>query len=320
MSQAGRDAYAVLGVPADASERDLRRAYRRKMRENHPDLGGDAAAFSLVQWAWDQVGTSEARASYDSARRTGTASSTGASGSGRPDAGDRVWSAGATTSRSEPSRARAHGHPGGWYRQRYLDMIREWVGRGVDLPDPYDSELTERAPWDIRHVLADAIAEEETAKSLATLNSGVTLWHDVAIPPRFASGRGPNKIDHIALGPSGLFAIQSEDWLETVQVGGRDLLSSALSAKERPMKDLSRRAAVARSWGVSFTGLLIVLPDADLEEDLHVVGRPRSPARFAVRRSMISTVVGSGLPGIPGLPDDVVFEWRTRLQRAIRFI
>ena len=26
--------------------------------------------------------------------------------------------------------ARSAGHPGGWYRERYLAELREWVGRG----------------------------------------------------------------------------------------------------------------------------------------------------------------------------------------------
>ncbi len=32
-----RDYYEVLGVPRDASGRDVKKAYRRLVRENHPD-------------------------------------------------------------------------------------------------------------------------------------------------------------------------------------------------------------------------------------------------------------------------------------------
>ena len=34
---AKRDYYEVLGVPKDASESDIKKAYRKKMKEVHPD-------------------------------------------------------------------------------------------------------------------------------------------------------------------------------------------------------------------------------------------------------------------------------------------
>ena len=34
-------AYEVLGVDPGASEEDLRRAYRLRLRQTHPDTGGD---------------------------------------------------------------------------------------------------------------------------------------------------------------------------------------------------------------------------------------------------------------------------------------
>src|SRR3954451_5635764 len=45
--------YEVLGVPATASDDDLRRAYRRLLRETHPDTGGDPQRFIAVQVAWE---------------------------------------------------------------------------------------------------------------------------------------------------------------------------------------------------------------------------------------------------------------------------
>jgi curved DNA-binding protein CbpA len=62
---ASSDAYAVLGVSSDASEEDLRRAYRKALRRTHPDTGGVAAEFHAVQAAWESVGTPEDRARYD---------------------------------------------------------------------------------------------------------------------------------------------------------------------------------------------------------------------------------------------------------------
>lgn len=301
----GFDPYAVLGVPATASAEQLRRAYRRRMRETHPDLGGDPDVFELVQRAWRIVSTPSERARHDERRRAYNQ---------RPDE-PTVWTAG-PSARQEQPRARSYGHPGGWSRQRYLDLIREWVGRGSRLDDPYEESLVARAPWEIRHALADAVAEEATAKALLPLGSAYTIWHDIAVPGGLDSGTG--KLDHVVLGPSGLFAIQSENWLVPVQLGGRDLIVP--EQRIRPMKDHARRAKVASRWRVSFTALAIVLPDEHLAEDVARVGGSRRPLRFAVRRSFLPQVITTGAFGLPGLDADVLFDWRTRLQRHITLI
>ena len=47
--------FGVLGLPKTASPDDIRRAYRRRALETHPDRGGDAAAFIRVTWARDEA-------------------------------------------------------------------------------------------------------------------------------------------------------------------------------------------------------------------------------------------------------------------------
>ena len=70
-----KDYYAVLGVGADASQKDLTKAYRKLARENHPDTNkGDAAAeerFKEISAAYDVVGDTDKRAKYDEVRRLG---------------------------------------------------------------------------------------------------------------------------------------------------------------------------------------------------------------------------------------------------------
>ncbi|MEJ1230689.1 MAG: J domain-containing protein [Galbitalea sp.] len=177
--------YEVLGVSPAATEDQLRRAYRRRLRETHPDTGGRAGEFTAVQLAWEKIGTPAARAAYDGGRGS--------------TAGHETFEARASTPRrdSRPT-ARSHGHPGGWRRERYLALIREWVGRGAAPENPYDPALVRSAPREIRHILADAIAEEASARAFAQLGIAFTIWHDVA------TGDGPDeKIDHIVLGPTG---------------------------------------------------------------------------------------------------------------------
>jgi hypothetical protein len=46
------EAFAVLGLSKDASESEIRRAYRRKVKEAHPDHGGDEDEFKRVREAY----------------------------------------------------------------------------------------------------------------------------------------------------------------------------------------------------------------------------------------------------------------------------
>ncbi|WP_255167588.1 J domain-containing protein [Natrononativus amylolyticus] len=48
-------ARSVLGVSADAGQADIRSAYREKVKEVHPDRGGDEAEFKRVTAAYDRL-------------------------------------------------------------------------------------------------------------------------------------------------------------------------------------------------------------------------------------------------------------------------
>lgn len=49
------DPYKILGVSAEATLDEVRRAYRRAATKYHPDAGGDAWAFQQVQQAFDML-------------------------------------------------------------------------------------------------------------------------------------------------------------------------------------------------------------------------------------------------------------------------
>ncbi|MHA6695222.1 J domain-containing protein [Homoserinimonas sp. A520] len=313
--------YDVLGVPPTATTHELRKAYRRMLREAHPDTGGSEARFHAVQRAWELVGTSSSRAAYDRGQVSvrHSAAQPGASWVPAPPRARRD---------SRPT-ARSYGHPGGWRRERYLTLVREWAGRGTDIADPYDAALVRSAPRELRHMLADALAEEATASTLATLGIGYTLWHDVATDVRAANPRftgGVSKVDHVVLGPTGLFAVLSEDWGGPVRARKGDLIGEVLMPGERPMHQLSLEAKwVARAARVKFTALVIVVPDDATDESLMVLGKMRGVPSVVVQRSRLLDLLRNGLPG----PEQTsrgqiggteLFDIRTRLQNAIRFV
>ncbi|AXK31786.1 molecular chaperone DnaJ [Streptomyces armeniacus] len=67
-----KDYYKVLGVPKDATEAEIKKAYRKLARENHPDANrGDAKAeerFKDASEAYDVLGDTKRRKEYDEAR------------------------------------------------------------------------------------------------------------------------------------------------------------------------------------------------------------------------------------------------------------
>ena len=68
------DYYAALGVSADASDKEITRAYRKLARRHHPDSSaGDEGRFKQISAAYEVIGDSDKRAAYDEARRLGPA-------------------------------------------------------------------------------------------------------------------------------------------------------------------------------------------------------------------------------------------------------
>lgn len=62
---ADMELYDTLGVPASATELELKKAYRKLAIVNHPDKGGDEETFKGIGEAYRVLSDSNLRADYD---------------------------------------------------------------------------------------------------------------------------------------------------------------------------------------------------------------------------------------------------------------
>jgi molecular chaperone DnaJ len=137
---AKRDYYEVLEVARDATEDDLKKAYRRLAMKYHPDRNqGDSAAeakFKEVNEAYDILKDGEKRAAYD--RFGHSAFDQAAGGPGGGFGGQGGFAGGGFEDIFEEMFGRFGGGGGGGGRRR-----REASGRGADLRTHVEVTLEE---------------------------------------------------------------------------------------------------------------------------------------------------------------------------------
>ena len=61
--------YDTLGISENASQEEIKKAYRKLANQHHPDKGGDTTQFQKIQAAYDAIGDEQRRAQYDAERR-----------------------------------------------------------------------------------------------------------------------------------------------------------------------------------------------------------------------------------------------------------
>lgn len=160
-----RDLYQILGVSRTASEDDIRRAYKRKAKESHPDLHPDDAAkaetFKAASTAYEILGDRAKRGQYDRGEIDGDGNPRGFAG-GHDHGGF------------------GHGS-GGFQGDPFEDILSGMFGGGRRRPGP-------RKGADMRYRVEISFEDSVTgAKREMTMADGRAL--NVAIPPGIESGQ-----------------------------------------------------------------------------------------------------------------------------------
>jgi hypothetical protein len=126
MSPTAADPYAVLGIPRDASDQQVQRAYRRLAKRYHPDLHPDAQTsqqMRRINQAWETLSSPGSRARYDaesavprsaSFRHWSAPARRSAPASPPPQTWDTAWASPSTASTYPRSVGRPYDAGPGW--------------------------------------------------------------------------------------------------------------------------------------------------------------------------------------------------------------
>ena len=127
-----RKFYDLLEVPVDASEADLKKAYRKKALRLHPDKGGDPELFKEVTHAYEVLSDPQKRSIYDARGEAGLSESGGVGGMDPQDLFSQLFGGG--------------GFFGGGSRQSGVRKTKDLVHRvHVTLEDLYKGKMTKLA-------------------------------------------------------------------------------------------------------------------------------------------------------------------------------
>ena len=144
----GGDPYRVLGLGPSASHGEIKAAYRRLVKEHHPDAGGDEERILALNAAWELLGDAERRRAFDRDRSLASA------GDGQEEARRR----GARNARAAQAASRSNGRGAcaddalvQWLQAVYGPIDRQ-LGQVINAfpaqlralsADPYDDTLME---------------------------------------------------------------------------------------------------------------------------------------------------------------------------------
>lgn len=188
------DYYSILGVAKNASQDEIKKAYRRLAAKHHPDRGGDTAKFQEIQTAYDTLSDDQKRAEYDNPQTQWTFNSSQFSHD-FPDMFGNFGFGGFRFHQRQPKNKNINIRVDVTLKDVILG--KEVIGT-IRLPSGKDQAIQLNIPPGVSH--GDAIRFKELGDdSIPNIHRGDLIAQIVEVPSRDFRRDGPNIITEQAI-------------------------------------------------------------------------------------------------------------------------
>jgi Nuclease-related domain len=104
----------------------------------------------------------------------------------------------------------------------------------------------------LRNYFKGARGEEAAARQLLLLPANYAVFHSVSLPG--SSRPGVGDLDHVVIGPNGLFVVETKNWSGHVSVRDGQLLVDGKLARFTPLEQARQGAQALHDWLKAETG------------------------------------------------------------------
>ena len=300
-----KDYYAILEVSPEATDEEIKRAYRKLARKNHPDLkpGPEAEeTFKSISEAYEVLKSAESRAEYDAMRR----------GGGPRPRGGRDWQGGFSFSGEDPEAA-----------ARFSDFFHSAFGRGDPFgrSGPVASDIHARIVLNIEDSFRSPTRLLTVPIQKIGVDGRITIEHremSVRIPKGITEGQtirlsgkglggGPGKATgdvylEVSFAPHPIYRVEGKDIHMDLPVspweaalggkvvlptpGGKVDLTIPKNARAGQTLRLKGKGLPGRPAGNLLASLVIVNPDVSNDEARRLFEQMARDIPFDPRRNL----------------------------------
>lgn len=230
-----KDYYKTLDIANEASQEEIKRAYRKLARKYHPDINKDANAevrFKEINEAHEVLKDTEKRKAYDS---FGGNWQTGQDFRPPPDWSDRFKGDDHGSRRasnqhySEFFESLFGGHPGHFTSEDFFSVGQDYQGRGYDLNAKISISLEDSYHGANRTITLNRMVDDGNGRRTLkpqslqiTIPKGIIEGQQIRLEgqgdPEFAKGPSGNLFLEIVFEPHPIFTVNKRDILFTLAV------------------------------------------------------------------------------------------------------